>query len=320
VELTLRHMTMLCAIEESGSITRAASRLGMSQPALTAQLRRIEAELGGQVFTRSNSGVCVTRSGRRVLTHARTAQTAMSRLRESSGALPAGPQSLRIGGGGPILIALIDHLAETDPSTTVMARAERSSRLIQAELEQGKLDYAVLREYPGHELPRPEHIAEWELVAAEPLFVGLSRNHPLARQSVIDLAQLRDEAWAVDPDDDSGETELLREACVAAQFEPRLGLISSDNGMIRSYIGSGRALGLFEARASQDHELVVRPLHGNPVRCRIVLRWSVDQGGLAIPSERVSQALATIYEEASNNHPVYRDWRAAQELVKSPAC
>lgn len=320
MELTLRHMTMLCAIEENGSITRAASRLGMSQPALTAQLRRIEAELGGQVFTRSNSGVCVTRSGRRVLTHARTARAAMSRLREDASGLPAGPQTIRIGGSGPILIALIDHLTGAPGSTTFMARAERSSRLIQAELEQGKLDYAVLREYPGHELTRPEQIAEWELVAAEPLFVGLARSHPLARQSVIDLAQLRDEAWAVDPDDDSGETELLREACLAAHFEPRLGLISSDNGMIRSYVGSGRALGLFEARASQDHELVVRPLHGNPVTCRIVLRWSADQRRLAVASEQISEALIATYEEASNNHPVYREWRANQGLLKSPAC
>ncbi len=322
MELTLRHMAMLCAIEENGSITRAASRLGMSQPALTAQLRRIEDELGEQVFTRSGSGVTVTRSGRRVLTHARTAQAAMSRLREAPSSLPAGPQVIRIGGGGPLLIALIDRLDKAIRSAavpaTVMARAERSSRLIQAELEQGKLDYAVLREYPGHEVPRPSHTAEWELVADEPLFVGLARAHPLARQSVIDLTQLRDEAWAVDPDDDSGETELLREACVAARFEPRMGLISSDNGMIRSYIGSGRALGLFEARAQQDHEFVVRPLHGDPVHCRIVLRWSTDQRGLAIPSEQVSETLTAAYEEASSNHPVYREWLARQGVAKSP--
>ena len=42
MNLELRHLKVVCAIAETGSVTKAASQLGLAQPALTAQLQRIE--------------------------------------------------------------------------------------------------------------------------------------------------------------------------------------------------------------------------------------------------------------------------------------
>jgi DNA-binding transcriptional LysR family regulator len=308
VELTVRHLEALCAIEEEGSIGRAAARLGISQPALTAQLHRIEREVGQQVFDRSHLGVTVTRPGRRMLTHAHMALTSIARLREEAESLCSGRTVVRLGGHGPLLMALINHLggsAAHDASIT--ARAEKSSQLLELELEHDKLDYALLRELPGREIPLGEGIEEWELVDREPLFIGLASSHRLAVSPVVDLADLRDEAWVLDPDDDTGENDLLRFACERAGFEPRPGLITGDNGVARSYIGSGRAVALFEARAQQDHELVVRPLRGDPIWCRLVLRWR-SGAALAIGPDEMTRALAAIYDEVVARHPVYRQW------------
>jgi molybdate transport repressor ModE-like protein len=312
MELTLRHVTVLCAVEEEGSITRAASRLGVSQPALTAQLQRIERELGQPVFTRSTHGVAVTRTGRRVMSHAQAAQAAMSRLREDAHSLRPGATVVRVGGHGPLLLTLVDRLAQQGgPQTSVTTRAERSSRLLQSELEQDKIDYAVLREYPGHELSLPAGIVEYELVADEPLFVGMTRGHRLAAQDVIGLDELRDEPWATDPDDDSGENTLLQAACARAGFEPRFGLISSDGAAARSYVGAGRAVALFDARARQDDRLVVRPLRGDPLRCRLALRWRRD-ADLALAPGVVSATLTAVYQQAVAAQPVYSRWRAGR--------
>ena len=52
MDIELRHLRVICAIAESGSVTKAAASLGLAQPALTAQLQRIERALGGPLFDR----------------------------------------------------------------------------------------------------------------------------------------------------------------------------------------------------------------------------------------------------------------------------
>src|SRR5687768_4104648 len=55
-ELELRHLRAVCAIADEGSVTKAAARLGLTQPALSAQLRSVERLVGGQLFERTPAG------------------------------------------------------------------------------------------------------------------------------------------------------------------------------------------------------------------------------------------------------------------------
>lgn len=52
----MRHLRALCAIADAGSLHQAARRLGVSQPSLTTQLRRIENSLGAELFRRERTG------------------------------------------------------------------------------------------------------------------------------------------------------------------------------------------------------------------------------------------------------------------------
>lgn len=52
MDIELRHFRVICTIAELGSVTRAAAALGLAQPALTAQLQRIERALGRPLFER----------------------------------------------------------------------------------------------------------------------------------------------------------------------------------------------------------------------------------------------------------------------------
>ncbi len=308
VELDLRHLGVLCAIDDAGSITRAATVVGVSQPALTAQLHRIESSLGLRVFTRTSAGVRVTPAGRRVLGHARTARAAMSRLR---GEMRHHDEdaAVRIGGPGPLLLALVEQLSDpARQSYQVTARVDRSSRLLQAELEHDRVDYVILREYPGHEIDVVnEGLGQWTLVDPEPMFLGMPRHHRLAGRPVVALGDLRDELWVVDPDDDTGEVDLLIEACAGEGFEPRIGLITSDSQVARTYVGAGHGIALLDARAPRGEQTVIRPLLGDPVRRRILLRWREAAADL-LPPERVRRDLTVAYEDTMLAHPVYRDW------------
>lgn len=62
-ELELRHLRTVCAIAEAGSVTKAAARLGMTQPALSAQLRSMERVMGGKLFVRGSGGSTPTELG-----------------------------------------------------------------------------------------------------------------------------------------------------------------------------------------------------------------------------------------------------------------
>ncbi|WP_084467448.1 LysR family transcriptional regulator [Actinokineospora inagensis] len=80
MELEVRHLRYLDAVGAAGSVTGAAAALGLSQPALAAQLQRIEQTLGGPVFDRGRHGARPTTLGRVLLPHARDILSALDEL------------------------------------------------------------------------------------------------------------------------------------------------------------------------------------------------------------------------------------------------
>ena len=64
MNVELRHLRVMVLVAEAGSVGRAARWLKVSQPSLTAQLKRIESAFGGELFERSRTGVTPTPLGR----------------------------------------------------------------------------------------------------------------------------------------------------------------------------------------------------------------------------------------------------------------
>src|SRR4051795_13449651 len=71
MNVELRHLRVVVLVAEAGSVGRAARWLKVSQPSLTAQLKRIEAAFGGDLFSRSRTGVTPTPLGRYAVDRAR---------------------------------------------------------------------------------------------------------------------------------------------------------------------------------------------------------------------------------------------------------
>src|SRR5512145_540202 len=89
MDLELRHLKIVCAVAEAGSVTKAAAVLGLAQPAVTAQLRRIERLLGGELFERTRLGVSPTPLGELILARARVLLPAARDLHEDAVRLAA---------------------------------------------------------------------------------------------------------------------------------------------------------------------------------------------------------------------------------------
>src|SRR3954452_24469228 len=87
--MTLRQLEYLLTVARTGSFTEAASRLHVSQPTLSQQIRALEAEVGGPLLDRSPGGVGLTQAGQALVGDARAAVTSAHR------ALDAGRRALR---------------------------------------------------------------------------------------------------------------------------------------------------------------------------------------------------------------------------------
>jgi DNA-binding transcriptional LysR family regulator len=105
---SLRALECLVAVDETGSVTRAAERLFMSQPALSHQIAALERELGTPVLERLPRGVRLTTAGRTAAAEARLALVAAQRAVAAGRAVGQGVEGrLRIGCETPLLYWLL---------------------------------------------------------------------------------------------------------------------------------------------------------------------------------------------------------------------
>src|SRR5690606_35795735 len=81
--MELRQFEYFVAVAEERSFTRAAARVRVAQPGVSAQIRRLERELGEPLFDRSGRSVRLTEAGSTVLPYARAALAAVAEAREA---------------------------------------------------------------------------------------------------------------------------------------------------------------------------------------------------------------------------------------------
>lgn len=90
--MELRSLRYFIAVLEAGSLSRAAGALYVAQPALTAQIKKLEVELGTQLFERSHIGVTPTAAGLQLYQDARKLLSDASAMRERLQRTPDGPE------------------------------------------------------------------------------------------------------------------------------------------------------------------------------------------------------------------------------------
>ncbi|MFJ4577678.1 LysR family transcriptional regulator [Streptomyces echinatus] len=295
MELELRHLKTIRTIAEAGSLTKAATALGLAQPALSAQLRRIERALGGSLFERGRHGVRATALGELVLERTRIVLPAVSELQREAARFArtrrAG-ERLRLGGThGPLLGALVDRLADAAPGTAVTTRASWSERELAGLLGEGRLDFALAGVCGSAPPPDTPHLV-WEEIAVDPVFVMLADGHPLTRGREIDLAALADEEWACVPGDGCF-ADCFTAACARAGFTPRR-MYETDTSSCVHLVQVGRAVGLCRATFPPTPGLTTRPLAGTPLVWRHLLGWH--------PAGQRPDTAATVLAQARAAH------------------
>ncbi|MEU6389323.1 LysR family transcriptional regulator [Streptomyces sp. NPDC046939] len=311
MQLELRHLEAVRVIAEAGSLGRAAVRLGVSQPALSAQLRRIEAVTGGELFVRSRRGVQPTPLGEMVLSAARRVLGEMEAL--TAGTRAAAPHpTLRIGG---ILLVLIDrllgHTEEELPGHEIDITIEHSATRLTRMLGAGQYDAILYGEIADHEVPLPEGVVARTLIAKEPACVRLAATHPLAAQDEIKLIDLAGETFTTLTDEDDGGPEGMADACRRAGFTPTLRYRIDDRKMRWQLIAAERAVSLCQPTSPPAEGTVLRPLAGDPLTGRIRLAW--NRAGLSEHhAGLLYRAAARAYLDSIPTNTFYRAWWEAR--------
>jgi DNA-binding transcriptional LysR family regulator len=217
--MNFRQLECLVAVVDEGSFTRAARRIGITQPSLSQHIRALEDELDGAVLERLPRGVALTPAGRSLLPEARAAVRAVERGRQGARAalaLEAGGLeiatvlSMAVG----LLPRYIKRWHEQHPEVGIRLHEFSHRSLLEDAVEQGVADFAI------GPLPLRAWQGTLEVVAWEEFVVVVPPDDALAGRSSIRLAELADREWVL-YHQDHGLAGIVEEACRRAGFSPR---------------------------------------------------------------------------------------------------
>jgi DNA-binding transcriptional LysR family regulator len=221
MSLDPRLLSSFVVLAEELHFSRAAARLHMTQPALSQQIKRLELQLGVQMFERNRSTVSLSDGGRAILGAANSAVEAAASVEEIATAVARGERGeLRLGfspGLHYIAQAVLAEVGRRLPAVRTRARQDSSGALSE-EVAEGELELALC--FCAE--PRAGIVCERLLV--EPAVLAVGAGHQLAsRRRPVRLEELRGETFAlVDSQDGFGYNRAVVARCKEAGFEPHL--------------------------------------------------------------------------------------------------
>jgi DNA-binding transcriptional LysR family regulator len=262
--MELRQLAYFEAVASCGSFSRAAQQLRIAQPAVSAQIKRLETELGTPLLERTTRRVALTHAGELFLARTRTVLDELNGARADLADVTAVRRGhVRI--GATLVLGVIDlphslaQFRRRHPGVTLALRAGLIAGLL-ADLDAGAVDIVLGPLHP-------------DLVAGYPA-------RPLTEESIVlvtppgprppgpaeaSLADFRDEPFVCLPAG-SGLHAILLAAAAEAGFTPRIQLETHSPASIRELVAAGLGVALMAQSSARaiGPAVTVRPLRPAP--------------------------------------------------------
>jgi DNA-binding transcriptional LysR family regulator len=285
--MDLRQLSYFVAVAEEGQFTRAASRVSVAQPAVSAQIGRLERELGETLFHRDQRAVRLTGAGEALLPHARAALAAAERGRDTIASLRGMLHGrLRVGVAGPVDHRFAETLGDfhrAHPAVEIAFTQEHNESLLEA-VANGDVDAAIVG--VGAQ-PLPPQIRT-RVIATEPLVLAVRRGDPLSSRRSVALTQVRERPM-ITLVRGSGLRTVLENACRDAGFAPR---ITAETGELASLVelaAEGLGVAVVPRSATDGADLAILKITRPPLERRTALAWNET---VTSPAGRAFLALA----------------------------
>jgi DNA-binding transcriptional LysR family regulator len=294
------------AVAAHRNITRAAAEAGITQTAMSEQMRKLEASAGATLLRRGRRQTTLTSAGQALAAHAETLLRQLNVARDAVAqvaGLSAGRLSVAaipsVSAG--LLPAALQAFRSLHPAVHIAVREETSAAVARS-VEAGEVDVGVAQ------LPLARGAFEQRLLLREPFCVLVSEHHPLAERSTVSLSELAPEGLLL-PRGRARQSAL--EACRAAGFEPRLACDSAELETIRSLVAAGLGVALLPALAARFGFPKTRAiaLAGKSPSRRLVLLTPCAGGS----SEAGARFVEILQEHVSARRPTDDFLRAARE-------
>lgn len=244
--MELHQLRYFCAVAETGSFSRAAEHSHVSQPSLSQQILKLEAELGVRLFDRLGRSVRLTEVGKTFLPRAhavlRELEAARGDVVESKDSI-SGPVTVGVIPTvapyflPPVLAAFAKHF----PKSTVTVVEEITPVLLER-LRGASIDLAILA------LPVRGREFEALPLITEPLFAALPKNHRLSRNKTVGLRELRKEPFLLLRDGHCFRENAVA-ACDRARVSPLVVFESGQFSSLLGLVGAGIGVSLVPAMA-----------------------------------------------------------------------
>jgi DNA-binding transcriptional LysR family regulator len=293
--MELRHLRAFVAVADELHFGRAAANLHMAQPPLSQLIRRLEAELGLELFHRNRRRVELSQAGADLVPSAREAVAAAKRVAERAAEVADGRAgALTIGFVGSAAAGTLPEIVRrvrADAPGLRLTLRELTSARQQVALRDGSIHAGLLRERPTGAGLRSAMIED------EPLLAALPAGHRLCARRQVSVADLADEPWVLFPRAEGPVFfDRIAALCRQAGFTPRIEQEAIYMPTIVNLVSAGLGVSLVPAamRDVAPAGLELRRVREPDARIPLVLAWRDQSAG---PALRRFLALAAGYGE-----------------------
>ena len=277
--MELRQLRYFVTVVEEGGFTRAAARLHVAQPGVSAQIRQLERELGQPLLDRSSRSVRLTEAGEAVLPYARAALAAADAARhvvEEFTGLLRGRVTVGLFSAAAThdldVVSVLADFHDDHPHVEITLTEDVSDRMLAA-LHRGELDVAMVG-LTGEEPPPDIRL---QVVIDEPLVAAVPPDDPLAGCGSVPLAALGDRTLISLPPG-TGLRGVLDRAFAEAGIRPRVGFEAAAPHVLVQLAERGLGVAVLPAASAAGHgdRLRVLEIVRPRLRGRIALAWRAD--------------------------------------------
>ena len=215
----LRLIRYFVAVAEERHFSRAAERLHMAQPPLSAAVRQLEQQLGVALLDRASRTVRLTPAGELLLERGRELLAQADDVVAAVQAVERAPSGVLRFGATPaarfgVVPAMLERWSAMAPGVMVRTSEDTTGALLR-DIASARIDLALLF------CPPPAEGLDTMVVRDEPTVVHVRSDHPVAQREHVSLGELHRETFLVAGGKDSpGYTAAVVELCRAAGFEP----------------------------------------------------------------------------------------------------